>query len=64
MLDSVTELVFDLAGLKYISSAGLRVFVKMQKLIGGGKMTLRHVAPAVMEIFRLSGFTNFLNIEE
>lgn len=64
ILDSVKSLVFDFAKLEYISSAGLRVILKAQKAIKGkGKMKLVNVNADVMEVFEMTGFSSFLNIE-
>ncbi|MBQ5970402.1 MAG: STAS domain-containing protein [Clostridia bacterium] len=63
-LSDVTELVIDLEQLEYISSAGLRSFVKLQKQMDKqGTMRLVHVKPGVFEIFDLGGFTDYLTIE-
>ena len=64
-VNGVTELFFDLAGLEYISSAGLRVLLSTQKVMNKqGKMTIRNVKPEIMEIFEVTGFADILNIEE
>ena len=63
-LDGVEELVFDLEGLKYISSAGLRVFLSVKKQMEEqGEMKVKNVCSDVMEVFEVTGFTDFLNIE-
>ena len=58
------NLVLDLKGLEYISSAGLRVILsaqkKMQKI---GAMKLTNVCEAVMEVFEMTGFADILVIE-
>jgi anti-sigma B factor antagonist len=58
------NLVLDLKGMEYISSAGLRVLLgaqkKMQKI---GSMKVIHVCEAVMEVFEMTGFTDILSIE-
>ena len=60
----VTDLVFDLEKLEYSSSAGLRVFLKAQKLMNRqGTMTVIHVSEPIMEIFEVTGFTDILTIE-
>ena len=62
-LDGVTELDFDLAGLDYISSAGLRVLLAMQKLMNKqGSMVVRNPNGDVMEIFDVTGFSDILTI--
>lgn len=58
-------MIVDLKELEYISSAGLRVFLIIQKLTkaAGNKMILRNVNEDVMEIFTVTGFVNLLTIE-
>lgn len=64
-INGVTELVFDLAGLEYISSAGLRVLLSSQKTMNKqGNMTIRNVVPEIMEIFEVTGFIDIFNIEK
>lgn len=60
----ITRLVFDVAKLEYISSAGLRVLLAMQKLMNQqGEMVLQNVNEAVMEVFEVTGFSDILRIE-
>ena len=58
------NLVLDIKGLEYISSAGLRVLLgaqkKMQKI---GTMKVTNVREEVMEVFQMTGFSDFLTIE-
>ena len=58
------NLVLDLKGLEYISSAGLRVLLgaqkKWQKL---GSMKVVNVCAEVMEVFEITGFADILVIE-
>ena len=58
------NLVLDVNGLEYISSAGLRVLLgaqkKMQKI---GSMKVINVCEAVMEVFEMTGFADILVIE-
>ena len=58
------NLVLDIKGLEYISSAGLRVLLsaqkKMQKI---GSMKVTNVCEAVMEVFEMTGFADILVIE-
>ena len=63
-VDGVSRLVFDLAKLEYISSAGLRVLLAMQKLMNQqGEMVLQNVNEAVMKVFEVTGFSDILRIE-
>ena len=60
----VEELVLDLARLDYVSSAGLRVFLKMQKLMNAqGSMKVINVNETIMEVFDITGFVDILTIE-
>ena len=60
----VKELVLDCAALEYVSSAGLRVILKAQKLMNAqGAMKLTHVNETIMEVFEITGFADILNIE-
>ena len=63
-VDGITRLVFDVEKLEYISSAGLRVLLAMQKLMNQqGEMVLQNVNEAVMEVFEVTGFSDILCIE-
>ncbi len=58
------NLVLDVKGMEYISSAGLRVLLgaqkKMQKI---GSMKVTGVCEAVMSVFEMTGFADILVIE-
>lgn len=59
----VKELIFDFDNLEYISSAGLRVVLKAQKIMNKqGEMKIIHVNSAIMEIFEITGFSDILTI--
>ena len=61
---NVNELVLDMAGLEYVSSAGLRVILKAQKLMNAkGSMKLIGVNDSIMEVFDITGFLDILTIE-
>ncbi len=63
-IDGVEELVFDLSGLEYITSAGLRVLLSAQKTMNEqGSMKVIHVNEDINEVFEVTGFSDFLNIE-
>ena len=63
-LGDIKNLILDLKGLEYISSAGLRVILgaqkKMQKV---GSMKVINANDSVMEVFDITGFTDILTIE-
>ena len=49
-VNGITELVFDLEKLDYISSAGLRVLLAAQKVMNRqGEMKIKNVKPEIME---------------
>ena len=63
-LPGITELTFDFAKLEYLSSAGLRVLLAAQKAMNAqGKMSVIHVNETIMEIFEVTGFSDFLDVE-
>lgn len=63
-ISGVTTLTFDFLNLEYISSAGLRVLLSAQKVMKKqGSMVVRNVNSTVMEIFEVTGFSDFLTIE-
>ena len=63
-LAGVDDLTLDFEALEYVSSAGLRVILKAQKMMNAaGKMKIVHVNESIMEIFEITGFTGILNIE-
>ena len=63
-IGDTNNLVLNVKGLEYISSAGLRVLLgaqkKMQKI---GSMKVTNVCEAVMEVFEMTGFADILSIE-
>ena len=63
-LNDVKDLIVDMEKLVYISSAGLRVLLKAQKLMNKqGKMTVKNVSEEIKDIFEVTGFDELLNIE-
>ena len=62
-IDGTKNLVLDIKGVEYISSAGLRVLLAAQKKISmTGLMKVINVCPEVMEIFEITGFSDILTI--
>ena len=66
----VKDLIFDLAELKFISSAGLRVFSMVRKQLKerGGQVAFANLQPQIREVFEiikaLPGVTLFKDIAE
>ena len=62
--EGITDLIFDLKGLEYISSAGLRVLLTMQKMMKTqGSMVIKNTNDEVMDIFKVTGFVRLLHLE-
>ena len=61
--EEFTTLVFDAENLSYISSAGLRVLLSTQKKINS-QVTVKKPQRGVLDIFKMAGFQNLMNIEE
>ena len=63
-LEGMEEVIIDMKELDYISSAGLRVLLSMQKVMNKqGKMTIINVCENVMDIFEVTGFSDILTIQ-
>lgn len=58
----VNAIVLDTTDLDYISSAGLRTLLIMQKECPETKMQLQNVNPQVMDILEQTGFTTILDV--
>ncbi|MCR5403938.1 MAG: STAS domain-containing protein [Butyrivibrio sp.] len=65
MPDEIRNIYFDLDGLLYIASAGLRVLFWANEYTEdkGGTTILKNVAPDILEILKITGFKDFINIE-
>ena len=64
LLSDTENIVVDLAGVGYITSAGLRILLQMQKdMMKKGTMKIIHVSEDLMEIFEVTGFNEILTIE-
>ena len=60
-LDLEKETIFDAAALEYISSAGLRVLLKIQKSLSQ-KARIVNVSPDVYEILEVTGFSELFDV--
>ena len=58
-----TDLVIDAENLKYISSAGLRVLMKLRKQ-SDKKLPVINVSPEVYEVFETTGFTELFDVKK
>ena len=60
--ETAEGLILDFKNLAYISSAGLRVVLKLRK--EEPKLAIINVSPEVYEIFDMTGFTDMITIEK
>ena len=58
------QVVLDLAGLEYVSSAGLRTFLSAAKRMkqAQGKLALANLSAQVQQIFDIAGFESILPV--
>lgn len=58
------HILLDCSGLSYVSSAGLRLLLTLQKGMKAksGTLALEKVQPDVMDIFKVTGFASILTI--
>ncbi len=63
--EGITDLILDLESVEYVSSGGLRVILAWYQEMEqrGGSMKVLHVNEYIKEIFDLTGFLGFLEIE-
>lgn len=61
-LSDIKELVFDMKGVEYVFSAGLRAFLMLQRMITdqGGTIKLINVSDDIRNIFEYTGFDELL----
>ena len=61
--DKAENTIVDAAELEYISSAGLRVLMKLRKAVGR-PLPVINVSSEVYEIFETTGFTELLDVQK
>jgi anti-anti-sigma factor len=61
-LTEVKELIFDMKGVEYVFSAGLRAFLMLQRTLTeqGGTLKLINVSDDIRNIFEYTGFDEML----
>ena len=64
--DDTKELVFDISGVEYISSAGIRVIISAHKKMKSnqGTMRIEKANDMVREIFEMTGLSQMLEQEK
>lgn len=63
--EDTKELVFDMSGVEYISSAGIRVLLRAYKKVNTnqGKIRIENVNDIVREVFEMTGLSEMINEE-
>ena len=63
--EDTKELVFDMSGVEYISSAGIRVLLRAYKKMNTnqGKTRIENVNDIVREVFEMTGLSEMNNEE-
>ena len=59
-------IVLDCEKMPFISSSGLRIFLKIRKEVEakGGKMLLKNICPDVMQVFKMTKLDDIFEIVE
>lgn len=62
--ENCTHVIVDCAGLEYISSSGLRVFITLLKKAqkNGGKVEVKNLNSTVREIFDMTDFSSLFGL--
>ncbi len=64
-LEGVTSLILDINEVDYVSSAGLRALLSLQKIMNKqGSMKLINVSSLVSDVFEVTGFSDILQYEK
>lgn len=64
LTEDVKLLIFDFGEVEYMSSAGIRVIMNVDRVMSRqGSMKLVHVNEEIQELFEVTGLCDFLTIE-
>lgn len=65
LTDDVRNIIIDLSSCIYISSAGLRVILALEKKMSkvGGKLSIKNVPELIMEVFTETGLDEILTLD-
>ena len=63
--DDTKDLIFDMSGVEYISSAGIRVLLGAHKKMSAvnGTVRIEKASEMVREVFEMTGLSEFLSQE-
>lgn len=62
--DNLTDMIFDMKELDYMSSAGLRIVLKLSKSahLNGEGLKFTNLSETVRSVFDMTGFSDILNL--
>ena len=65
-LDGILNVTMDFSDVEYISSGGLRVLLSTDQILEdrGGNLRVIHVNEHILEVFRLVGVMEIVDVEE
>ena len=65
LMDGTEKVILDFENLEYLSSAGLRIILLIQKLTfaNNGSLTIKNVNKTIKDVFNITGFSNLINVE-
>ena len=63
--EQVSEIVIDMAGLEYVSSAGLRVLLSISKQMDAvdGSLVIKNANEDIRDVFKMTGLDDILRVE-
>jgi len=63
-LEGIKDLTLDIAGVTYMSSAGLRCLLMAQKAMNavGGEVRIKGAKPVVKEVLDITGFSDIFTL--
>ena len=63
-LDGINEILIDMSGVEYISSAGLRALLYLQQTLDevDGKVKVCKIPEAVEKVFAITGFNEIVTV--
>ncbi len=61
--ENISSLIFDFEKLEYISSAGLRQIIITYRKMGADNFKIINTNPEVMEVFKMTGFSDKIDIK-
>ncbi len=61
--DGADDITVDLSACDFVSSAGLRAIVTLQKRLIDGRLVFTGVSEEIMDVFAMTGFDKILTFE-